>query len=244
MVDRAVVAWILPLRGHAFDLADLPIYLHGSTVTVMKRDDGYFLWIAAEVSGEGHERVPAIAADAIEFINGAAGLLIDGFRPIALERGGFFGLDTNGEVANTVLQVDSAEIRFKGEHVTISINGEAQPDQRRGAITALLRETLVHRAKADALALLGRAKPTWSELYLVFELVEANAGGQMYSDGWITKAETKLFTRTANSYTALGRDGRHGSERTAPPSATMSQGAAIALMRALVRNWFKATATA
>ncbi len=60
------------------------------------------------------------------------------------------------------------------------------------------------------MALIGRPSPTWSELYLIFELVEANVGGRMHTEGWIDRTEKKLFTRTANSYTALGREGRHG----------------------------------
>lgn len=79
-----------------------------------------------------------------------------------------------------------------------------------------MKEASHNRAKADALTLVGRPSPSWSELYLIFELVEANVGGRMFADGWIGRTEANLFTRTANSYTALGMAGRHGKDRGDP----------------------------
>ena len=101
----------------------------------------------------------------LALVNGAASVLIDGYRPIELEGGAFYGIDENDEVANTVIQVGTAEMRWKGGHVTIAINGVAQPDERKGSMSSLLREALHNRAKADALTLVGRSSPSWSELY-------------------------------------------------------------------------------
>lgn len=239
MTSRSITSWIVPLKGHAFDLEDLPIYLDGSPVTVIKRDDKYFLQLSTSVAGQTYDRVDALAADCLALVNGAASVLIDGHRLIELEGGAFYGIDKNGEVASTVIQVGTGEIRCKGCHATIAINGVAQPDQRKGAMSLLLREALQDRAKADALTLVGRSFPSWSELYLVFELVQANVGRRMFAHGWIDPAEATLFTRTANSYTALGTAGRHGKDRGDPPPAPMQQQAAVTLMRSLVAAWFR-----
>ncbi|TAJ20625.1 MAG: hypothetical protein EPO47_11190 [Rugosibacter sp.] len=241
MTSRQISAWIVPLKGHAFDLEDLPIYLDGSPVTVVKRGDRHFLQISTSVAGTTHERVEELAVDFLGLINGAASVLIDGYRPLEFEGGGFYGIDAIGEVANTVIQVSSAEMRCKAGHVTISVNGVTHEDGRKGLMDQLLREATRNRAKADALALVGRPAPSWSELYLVFELVEANAGSRMYADGWIGRAESKLFTRTANSYTALGKAARHGKDRGDPPTNPMHQRDAVRLMRSLVAGWLKGT---
>lgn len=242
MTSRAITAWVVPLKGHEFDLEDLPIYLDGSPVTVVKREANYFLQLSTSVAGATYERVGDLAADFLALVNGAASVLIHGYRLIELEGGAFYGIDANGEIAHTVIQVDTAEVRCKGGHVTIAINGVAQPDHRRSSMGSLLREASHNRAKADALTLVGRPSPNWSELYLVFELVEANVGGRMFADGWIGRTEANLFTRTANSYTALGMAGRHGKDRGDPPAEPMQQQAAVTLMRSLVAGWLQDSA--
>ena len=152
-----------------------------------------------------------------------------------------FGIDANGKVVRTIVRAGVGVARAKGGHAKISMNGIAEPDRRMGSMTALLMEAAKNKAKADALALVGRQSPSWSELYLVFELVKANVGGRMLSEGWIAKNDATLFTRTANSYTALGKTGRHGKDRGDPPSIPMHQKAAADLMRVLVCRWLRDT---
>ncbi len=238
MPNQRICSWTVPLKGHAFDIEDLPLYLDGSPVTVIKRADKYFLLLSSEVAGVSHEQVLETAARYLGLINGAASLLINGFKPIELERGVFHGIDANGEITQTVVPVGAAEIRCKLGHATISIDGVPQSDDRTGLMSLYLNDATADQAKADALAILGRSTPSWSELYLAFELVEANTGGEMYSAGWISRAEATLFTRTANSYTALGPSGRHGKDRGDPPNVPMKKETALALVRSLVASWF------
>ncbi len=239
MTNRAITAWVVPLKGHEFDLEDLPIYLDGSPVTVVKRGAKYFLQLSTSVAGPTYERMDDVAANLLALVNGAASVLIQGYRPIELEGGAFYGIGAKGEVAHTVIQAGTAEARCKGGQVTIAINGVAQPDHRKGAMGELLRQASHNRAKADALTLVGRPSPSWSELYHVFELVEVNVGSRMFADGWIGRTEANLFTRTANSYTALGAAGRHGKDRGDPPAEPMPQQAAVTLMRSLVAAWLR-----
>ena len=239
MASREITSWIVPLRGHALDLEELLIYLDGSPVAVVKRGESYFLQPSASIAGTTHDRVGELAIEYLGLINGAASVLIDGYRPAELDGGGFYGIDARGDIANTVLQVGCAEMRCKAGHITIAVNGVKQKDNRLGVMDVLLRQAAQDRAKADALALVGRRTPSWSELYLVFELVEANAGSRMYADGWIGRAESTLFTRTANSFTALGKAARHGKDRGDPPVNPMRQQDAVRLMRSLVAGWLK-----
>lgn len=241
MTRREIAAWVLPLKGHVFDLEDLPIYLDGSPVTVVKRQEGYFLQISTSVAVPSYERVVELANDFLGLINGAASVLLHGHRPIELEGGAYYGIDAQGEIAHTVIQVGTAEARCEAGHMTVVVGGVPQQDHRKGQMASLVSEATRNRAKADALALVGRPSPSWSELYLIFELVEANVGGRMYSEGWIGKTEAKLFGRTANSYTALGRAGRHGKDRGDPPAQPMQQADASLLMRNLVLAWLKHT---
>lgn len=239
MSNQRISSWAVPLKGHAFDIEDLPLYLDGSPVTVIKRAGKYFLLLSREVVGMSHEPVLETAARYLCLINGAASLLINGFKPIELERGAFHGIDAHGKFTQTVVPVGAAEIRCKLGHATISIDGVPHADDRTDLMSLFLNDATANQAKADALVILGRFSPSWSELYLAFELVEANTGGIMYSAGWISRADATLFTRTANSYTALGPSGRHGKDRGAPPNVPMKKETALALVRSLVASWFR-----
>jgi hypothetical protein len=68
----------------------------------------------------------------------------------------------------------------------------------------------------DALVIIGRPNLTWSELYLLFELVQAEVGGEMFDLGWISRRDADLFTHTANNYSALRSNGRHGKDKGDP----------------------------
>ncbi|WP_411868677.1 hypothetical protein [Vulcanococcus limneticus] len=231
----------MPVKEHIFDIEDLPVYLSGSPVTVTKRGEVYYLLLSAEVAGESHESVPEIANRYIALINGAARLLINGYRPIELECEAFLGLDEDGENTQTVIPLGTTEIRCKLGHLTFSIGGVPKPDDRTGLMSSFLKDATCNQAKADALIILGRSSPGWSELYLAFELVEANVGARMFTAGWIRKNDARLFTRTANSYTALGSSGRHGRDRGSPPSEPMEKKAALELVRSLVASWLGET---
>jgi len=153
------------------------------------------------------------------------------------------GLDSSGEVVSTVVPTGTAECRAKGGRVTVAINGVPQPDQRAGQLARLLMTAASSTAMSDALAIVGRVSPSWSELYLAYELVESNTGGRMYSEGWIDRTEGTLFARTANSYTALGREGRHGKDRGGAPAIPMARADATQLVRRLVSAWITSEAS-
>ncbi len=89
----------------------------------------------------------------------------------------------------------------------------------------------------DVLAILGREDVRWHDLYHVFEIVEADVGGRMFSDGWVTKTAVTHFTRTANSRRAIGGEARHGHNRIDPPKKPLQRNEAHDLVLCLVRRW-------
>jgi protein-S-isoprenylcysteine O-methyltransferase Ste14 len=234
---REIRSWIVPLKAHEFDAEDLHVYLAGYPITVNQRGSKFFLVIPVELTGPGYESVIPLAQEQVARINGAASVVLDGYRYIGVDDGAYYGIDAEGEIAHTVVAVGTTEGRAKAGHITVSIDGVQQPDSGTGQLARLLQVAETSTGMADALAVVGRLSPIWSELYLVYELVESNTGSRMYSDGWITQDEGTLFTRTANSYTALGREARHGKDRRDPPSNPMPRPLATQLMRKLVAAW-------
>jgi hypothetical protein len=74
----------------------------------------------------------------------------------------------------------------------------------------------IHEAVARTLEILGSAELRWTDLYHLFEIVQADVGRQMYEHRWIAKTEADLFTWTANSPAVLGAQARHGAQRNDP----------------------------
>ena len=231
-----VVTWLVPLEGHQFDLEDLPSLLAGSPVSVVVRDDVCCLVIPVELIGDGHDVARVFAEQQIAQINGAARLLWSSSRPVRATDT-IFGLDSMGKTVSTVLAVTGGEFRMKGGVVSLVTSNEDPSEPQAGAAAEILAAAARSPAARDALTMLGRPTVTWSELYIVFELVQADVGSRIYELGWVSKSRARWFTRTANSYMALGLAGRHGKDRGAPPRVPMSLGEATTLVHDLVRNW-------
>ena len=238
MDKRQIASWIVPLVGHQFDLEDLPLWLAGQDVHVTTRDDTFVLAIPSAIVGDNYEPVRAFAEDQLELINGVGRLLSSAFRPLSLADQ-LFGVDSAGAVLHTVVAVNSAEMRAKAGSVRAVVGGKVQPDPREAAASPLIRAASLSPRARDALIIVGRPSLTWSELYLLFELVQADVGGQMFDLDWISRSDANLFTHTANSYSTLRSDGRHGKDRGDPPIHPMQHDVAVTLVRDLVLAWLR-----
>ena len=61
----------------------------------------------------------------------------------------------------------------------------------------------------------------------------------MYDLGWISQRDAVLFNRTANSFSVLGIDARHGTDVGQPPADPMPLSKARALVVGLVDSWLQ-----
>lgn len=235
---RQIASWIVPLVGHQFDLEDLPLWLAGQDVHVVTRDNTFVLVIPSAIVGDSYEPVRAFAEAQLEVINGVGHLLSLAFRPLSLADK-LFGVDSAGSVLHTVVAVNPAEMRVKAGSVRAVVGGKVQPDSREAAASPLLRAASLSPRARDALTIVGRPTLTWSELYLLFELVQADVGGQMFDLGWISRSDANLFTYTANSYSTLRSDGRHGKDKGEPPAHPMLRGVAVTLVCGLLLAWLR-----
>ena len=238
MDKRPIASWIVPLVGHQFDLDDLPLWLAGQGVHVATRDNTFVLVIPSGIVGDNYEPVRAFAESQLELINGIGRLLSSAFRPLSLADR-LFGVDSAGAVLQTVIAVNPAEERDKARSVRAVVGGKVQPDPREAAASPLIRAVSLSPRARDALSIVGRPTLTWSELYLLFELVQADVGGQMFDLGWISRNDATLFTHTANSYSTLRSGGRHGKDGGDPPAYPMQHGTAVTLVSGLVLAWLR-----
>ena len=233
-----VVEWSVDLIGHSLDLEDLPLWTTGTYPFVVRNGDVFSLRIPAKLVGSSAEHVRPYALDALDHLNGVGRLLNPSFRSLAVVNR-TQGIDAQGVIVSTSVEVGGAELRVKAGLLVGSVNGIAQSDPIEGAAAPLLQAARRSVRAHDALVILGRPSLTWAEIYLVFELVEGHVGGKMFEYGWIAKPDVDLLSRTANSYSVLRSAGRHGKDRGSPPRSPMPHGTAASLVRHLVLQWLK-----
>jgi hypothetical protein len=236
VTQQLIESWLVSLDGHAFDLEDLPRWFTQSDIRVEQRGNGYMLVIPAAVIGQSHEAVRELAERHVELINGIGRLLNPKFAPVTLSDQ-LLGVDVAGAVLSTVIAVRGVEMRVKAGSVGVMINGRMQADPQEGIAAPFVRAASISPRAHDAMLIMSRPALTWSELYLLFELVEGDVGGEMYNRDWIDKPRAGLFTRTANSYSTLRSRGRHGKDKLHHPKHPMARDEAVALIRNLVSAW-------
>ena len=230
--------WSVELVGQQFDLEDFPVWTAGADAYVTRTGDVYSLCVPASVVGSGPEHIRRFALDVLERLNGVGRLLNPSFKPLTFSAK-TLGIDAQGKVISTAIEIGGGELRMKGDLLVASLNGVPQTDPREGVAIPLLEAAKRSERAQDALVILGRPNLTWAEIYLVFELVEGDVGGQMFENGWIAKAGADLLTSTANSYSTLRSSGRHGKDRGSPPRSPMAQSTAVSLVSKLVLNWLR-----
>lgn len=236
------VAWVAKLKGHLFDMEDLEHWTHGNYIHVKKVDkEQYALVLPFTVAGRDHKEANTRAQAHLTSLNGALSLLEYGYRPVELA-GGMSTIDAQGVPRGVYLEVHGAESRSKCGRVSLAVNGVTQSDPTLGAAGKFCELAERSGAVRDALLLVGKPQPLWSELYIAMELVKANCSAELEHSGWIDSKRYDLFCHTANNFTALGVLGRHGPRKgnpLVPPPNPMTQEEATHLIRSLVHEWIK-----
>lgn len=238
-MDRPTVAcWLIPLEGNPSDLAVLIAAFESQEVTVERREAGAALSMPAAVVGEDHSSIRHFAEERIAVVNGVGKLIDSGYRSVRLSDQ-LFGVDGSGKILHTVWAVKGVEARARLGTPIITIDGVRHPDPRTVTSSILLNGASNSRLAWDALVIAGRDSPTWPELYLAYELVKTGTEGRVAEVCGASKRELTLFSRTANSYAVLGREGRHGTTSDVPPEVPMSLSDATQLVRGLVESWLR-----
>jgi hypothetical protein len=240
----SVSKWIVELKGHHFDLEDLPDFLHGTGLSVEEQGNGWILapslftqW--TDTSDSHHVEIEAHRL--VELINGLARCLIHESGAVEIKQ--VCAIDTNGVRNHFVSITEVFSARAKVSDTITSSSGRVVGSPR-GAWRHHARAAIDNENIAKALQWVSRRPTTWGNLYKAFELVRAYGRNEreMIAGGWTTKADISLLRRTANSVGAIGDDARHGVDQEGPPKQPMDISTAAALVRRLVKTWIEETA--
>jgi hypothetical protein len=81
---------------------------------------------------------------------------------------------------------------------------------------------------------------TWSSMYLVFEAIATDVGGQhkLTKKGWITAAQQSDFTHAANNSRNFAEGSRHASKQPPLTKPLISLHEAYVIITQLIFHWF------
>jgi hypothetical protein len=240
-----VSKWIVELKGHRFDLEDLPDLLHGTGLSVEEQGSGWILapslFTQWTVKADSHH-VEIEAHRLVELINGLARCLTHESRGVEIKH--VCAIDTNGVRNHFALITEVLSARAKAYDTVTSSDGRVV-GRPKGAWRHHARVALDNENIGKALQWVSRRPTTWGNLYKAFELVRAYGRNEreMIAGRWASRGEISLFRRTANSVGAIGDDARHGVDQEVPPKQPMDLPTAATLVRRLVKAWIEETAT-
>lgn len=171
---------------------------------------------------------------------------------LRLERGAVDSLKSNAVIQS---HSDGKEDAFLYLHDTLNVRAEivagiayadnpnevvpiVQPPPR--AVKAISL-ALSDAAVAKAYRLLGKGAKSWVELYRVYEVVEADLGGQHKTQklGWVSEQDIRRFKHSANSVAVGGDDARHGAEQHSAPTSPLTLEEAESVVHRLLGAWLE-----
>jgi hypothetical protein len=145
---------------------------------------------------------------------------------------------------NIFLQVEPAVLKIRGGLTSIVVtraDGRVEEYRPSDPAPKWLARALANPNAARALRLRDTDDLSWTDLYRLYEVIEAGAGGvdAIAAKGWASKSQVCRFKHSANSVTVAGNEARHGVESTEPPAEAMSLGEARSFVDGLLHRWLE-----
>lgn len=239
------MSWEAHIKGPSAVLTELTRALEGGEQTLTARGDRFWLSSRTFRPLSDASVVRQEAERIVEALSGASRVLFD--SPSPLEVGGIVEARTDGtQGIFVILEPEVVHVRGAAPAVAVSdADGGAVSAQPPPPATAWLAGALADPEKERALRLRDQAsRLAWTDLYRLYEVVEAGLGGEEAIDarGWASRADLRRFKHSANSVSAAGDLARHGVESTEPPRSPMSLSEAQALVDALLTRWLDCVA--
>ncbi len=229
------------VKGDAYDLDILMEQVGGGLDPRVIKDAAGNVYLLSSDNFIGIEdpvRLHEFAAHLLNQVNGATRVLDPDYRPVHLS-GTYISADGK---STQVVVADFIEGRSK-LRVEVFVDGQpVPPPPPRGPDYVSL--AISNSDVRDALRILGDAavKPSWVDLYKVFEIVRHAVGGQqsLLAQEWTSKSELSRFTRSAQHQDVSGDGARHARATGDIPTKAMSLDEAKEYILRLARLWIEA----
>jgi hypothetical protein len=243
-MNASAFPWQVQIQGWGSDLEHLARHFESLPFRVVKdeRDGGFVYESDAFTVCSTSEEVLAIAEREFCVLSGVLKLARGSHEP--LRAGAVYKPNAAGGRDVFVHLHDTLQIRAELGDVTVTVT-DAQGNvvtkpARPPRTIAIARLAATDAAVAKAMRLLSATdSQSWVGLYRIYEVVEADAGGEpaFKKRGWGSAGDLKRFKHSANSVTVAGDAARHGKELSSPPAKPMSSEEATAYVNYVVSPW-------
>lgn len=226
--------WFVRLQGHRFDLEDLPDWLEGGEVNVQEDDGEYYLTSHRFDALANPGEVRRAATDFVNLLNGLGRIHQPGFEPISAGV-----VETRSSDGSKKVHISSTSRGRSRDKARVTINdqdGIEKPHPNLGRLRRWVdlaeRDELVERA----IGYLNGSEITWNDLYCALEVVKSDVEGDVPG---ASNSQLTRFRHTANSYSVLGYEARHGKDNWEPPENPMPFDEALGLIRGVIKRWIQ-----
>ncbi|CBJ39338.1 conserved protein of unknown function [Ralstonia solanacearum CMR15] len=234
--------WQVQIQGYASDLEHLTGHL-SSTMRRVLRDEhgvGFLYESSAFATCNQAQEVLAVANEELRVLSGVLKVTRDSPEP--LSTGAVFKKNAAGGRDVFVFIVDGVQARCElGEIVVADSNGSVIAGPTRPSKTTTVAQLALGDAAVGKVMRLLAAPDcnSWVGMYRIYEVIEADIGGQhkLEKAGWGAAKDLDRFKHSANSVTVAGDSARHGKEKARPPANPMSLDEADAYLWHLLRSW-------
>lgn len=229
--------WLVQLSGHKFDLEELPKLFSSPDLEVVEDKGKYYLKSSEFNSLTDASKVRTKAKKSLEFINGAMKIKSSDFQPVSI--GGIERTEDDRPRTQYILPESIRErSKVSGNLSVVKAGPREEEETTKRVITPESWVMLAKQDKNVAKVLRFFSKElTWDNLYKIWEAMEEDQGNKIFLKGWASEKKIERFTRTANSYLAIGDKARHAHEKNLPPKKPMKLSEAESLIRTIVNSW-------
>lgn len=228
--------WLVELRGDEFDLSELEDLNGVEGIEISKSSDQYFLASPQFDPLTTDREVEEVGIELINKLNGVASVIYSNWERATF--GGVTRLMPDGTRKVFASCTVGGRTRAKASLSVVLPDGTIQ-DPGPSTMERFAKLSMTNKAVGKAMRLFGSRERNWSNLFIIFEVIESDTKGTraIVEKGWMSTKLIERFKHTANSVGAAGDDARHGRERTHPPTNPLRLEDAQETIRNLMHCW-------
>jgi hypothetical protein len=235
---KQLTQWMVELGGDTFDLRELLRLNSLPDLIVVEENDRFYLKAAEFNSYSDASEVLNRGNEIIRIINGIAQIEIQNWENVDVI--GVARDETSGTRKQFVFPLSfRGRSRMSMNATVIKADGATDKSPQKATFESFFELSRADTKVKKALRIYGSREHTWSNLYIILEIIESDVGGNsvIVNNGWSSKSKIETFKRTANSVAGAGDEARHGKENTVPPSPPMLLSEAESMIGVLLRQW-------
>lgn len=226
--------WLVQLKGHRFDLEELTTKFHTPDVSIIKKDNEYYLKSEEFDSLTKPSDVLSAASKIIELVNGAVKIFAGRFQNVHVS-GSICEISKCGERKHYIHLAGTIHVRTRVSATVIVSNGVIKSPKRPNNAELLVEAATADATIADALHFISIGE-NWNDLYKVFEIIRDDLSDVKTL---VTDKELSRFRGTAQSRSLLGDSARHASKKFIGPGRLppMTLSEAKSFIYTLFQRW-------